>query len=394
MCKMVMNLMSRSWTYQTETMELTWGTNVISSTDPWRFACEQSETLNLAKMWNQDIAERLVDSLTDEHNLDKVMSFQTVARILRFSNGSVLSDLDKYGLLGVILCEYTYNQPKIAQYILEIFVYYTCGMPSAVEEMIEYDMMWVIYDIMDQPLHYQEWELMCQGLQVLRNIADTEMKYYLVQKWQMKHDAERPLYNILLPALKEIATNPDETEKVVEMVIDFAACIKSMIIHDDPQNDDDRECIKNLGNILLMCGIIPNYQIWCNISDTLPAIITNNSVNDVCTSIKPKILKPLYRDWHVSLKVQVIDGWHQWIIQEKNLNHKIFVEMIEPLVNHISPTDELVESMISLFNTITKIHPGQLTIEIIIKVAIECQNTPKVQQLYLIIASVIGTSYL
>ena len=378
-------------------MELMWGTNLIATTDPWRLACEQSQTLNVQKLWNQEIAQRLVDSLTDEQSLlDKVVSFQTVARILRFSNGSVLSDLDEYGLLGVILCEYTHNQPKIAQYILEIFCYYTCGMPSAVEEMIECDMMWVIYDMMDQPSHYQEWQLLSNGLQVLRNIAETEMKYYLAEQWRMKHEVERPLYNILLPALKEISANPDdgEREKVVQMLINFCVCVKSMIIHDDPQNDDDRDCIKNLGNILLMCGIIPNHQIWCHISDALPTIITNNSVKDVCTSIKHKIFKPLYRDWHVSLKVQVIEGWHQWIIQQKHLNQKIFDEMMQPLINHMNPEDEFVESIISLLNTIIIIHPQQLTIEFAIKVAIECRSTSQVQQLYLIIAMVIGTSYL
>ena len=376
-------------------MQLTWKSKLVSNTDPWNFGCEESQTLDLHKVWNDDIAQRLVDSLTpDEQKLDLTVTFEAVARILRFSHGSVLNDLEEYGLLGVILQEYTHNDPKIAEYILEIFGYYALFMEGAVEEMIEYDMVWVIYDIMDQPSHYQQWKLLTNGLVALRHIADTEMTSFIDQKWKMKHELERPLYNILLPALKKIAEHDNHMECVMKMLIEFSACLKSMIIHDQPANDDHNQCIKNLGNIMLTCGIIPNQQIWCNISHTLPAIISSNTVIDVRTSIKSKILKPMYRNWDLSLKVQVINGLNEWIIQEQQPNDRIVTEMTDELVNCISPVEELVAAMISLFKSIIAFVPAQLKIEWVLKIAIECETISQMDQLYLIMTTIIARNYL
>lgn len=376
-------------------MELTWGTNVVSTTDPWNFGCDESETLDLQKVWNQDIARILVDSLTDSESKSHLtITFQAVTRILKFSKASVLIDLDKYGLLGVLLGDYSYKDPKIVQHVLGIFADYTEHMESAVYEIVECDMVWVIYDMMDQVSHHQQWQLLTNGLTALTNIAETPMTSLLDQKWKMKHEIERPLYNILLPGLKKISTQEDNLESIVTMVIQLAACTTSLIIHDDAQNDDDKECIKNLGNILLMCGIIPNHQIWCNISHALPAILTSNNENDVCTSIKSKIMKPMCRDWHVSLKVEVIDGLNQWIIQQHQLNGRIVSEMMDTLVKFIKPVDEFVESMIRLLESIMLVDKASLTMDWVMKIAIECQSTSQIDQLYSILTSIIARYYL
>ena len=351
-------------------LRLTWGKKTLASENPWRFTgptwgSEISSKLDIQPLWNETIAERLVDSLSDQHMECKEVALQVIARLLRFGTISMLHDLDRHGLLGHILGDYEIVTPTVARHILEILCYLTNIKKSAAEEMIEYDMVWMIYDIIDRPEHATKWTLITNGLIVLNNISQTTMKSHLnVKKWKSKSEAERPLYTVLLSALKAVNTHFSGESSVVEMLIELSSCVTSMITCDEPQTTDDFECITNLGSILLSCGIIPNKQIWSDISHATSRILMNNIMCKVHDLIQKQICKPMYRDWHVSLQIMIIDALKQWIDkEERTLNETIITLILQVLLKHIRPVQELIESTLLLLTSISKVQSGRIQIE-------------------------------
>ena len=367
-------------------VELTWGNKTLALQNPWGFTgptwgSQVSTKVDIEPLWNLTIAERLVDSLSDQHMQYKQVALQVVARILRFGPSSMLDELDRYGLFGCILDDFKIENATMARHILEILCYFTKLKKSAVEEMIEYDMVWIIYDIMDRPQHITRWKLITNGLIVLSNIAETQIESHLTQKWKSKYEAESTLYKILLAGLAAVQLQSG----VVPMLIQLSSCITSMMTFDNCQNSEDVECIRNLGTILLLCGIIPNQQIWSNISHVTCYILMNNTMSKVYDLVRKQICKPMYRDWHVSLQIMVIDGLKQWIDKEdRKLNGRIVGLILEVLLKHIRPVEEMIESILSLLTSICQVQSAPIQIT----------PTNCIDEISVLICYMISTTYL